>query len=84
MRNFNWSLSLAFAVITAMVVCSLKSTSPAAPPRESNQPFANAVEQRAETVEQLREIAKLLREQNALLTSGKVRVVIEADKPARK
>ncbi len=44
-------------------------------------PFANAVEQRAETIRLLREIRDLLREQNALLKSGKVRVVVREAKP---
>ncbi len=39
-------------------------------------PFANAVEQRQESNALLREIRDLLKEQNALLRSGKVQVVV--------
>ena len=37
-------------------------------------PFANAVEQRFETINELKEIKALLKEQNALLSSGKLQV----------
>lgn len=54
------------------------SAAPQAPP-----PFANAVEQRMETVNELREIRALMKEQNALakeqialLRSGEVKVVV--------
>lgn len=39
-------------------------------------PFANAVEQRNETIAQLKEIKDLLKEQNALLKSGTLQVVV--------
>lgn len=39
-------------------------------------PFANAVEQRNEMIVQLREIRDLLKEQNALLKSGGVKVIV--------
>lgn len=41
-------------------------------------PFANAVEQRFETIRELKEIKALLQEQNALLSSGKLRVTVSA------
>jgi hypothetical protein len=50
-------------------------SSDAAPPK-AKQPFANSVEQRMEMIKELREIKVLLKEQNALLRSGKVRVVV--------
>ncbi len=39
-------------------------------------PFANAVEQRIEIVNELKEIKALLKEQNALLSSGKLQVTV--------
>ena len=39
-------------------------------------PFANAVEQRFENINQLKEIKELLKEQNALLSSGKLQVIV--------
>lgn len=63
------------------------SAAPQAPP-----PFANAVEQRIETINELREIRALMKEQNALvkeqialLKSGEVKVVVvAAEKQAEK
>ncbi len=57
---------------------SLGEPAPTAAQRQGvRPPFANAVEQRAETIRLLREIRDLLREQNALLKSGKVQVVVQ-------
>ena len=47
-----------------------------AAPRATNQQFSNAISQRQEIIEQLRENNRLLRQQNALLTSGKIVVSI--------
>jgi hypothetical protein len=75
------SLSLRFALLigaNALLWCmlSLQQPSAAAPAKES-QPFANAVEQRFEMIRELKEINAQLKEQNALLRSGNLRVVIE-------
>ncbi len=48
-----------------------------AQPNEPNLPFANAVEQRIEIINQLKELNVQLKEQNALLRSGKLKVVID-------
>jgi hypothetical protein len=48
-----------------------------AAPQGGQPPFANSVEQRAETNRQLAEIAGLLKEQNALLRSGKLTVIVQ-------
>ena len=47
-----------------------------AAPQRGQPPFANAVEQRAEMVRQLQEINAALKEQNTLLRSGRVQVVV--------
>ncbi len=44
--------------------------------REPAQPFANAEEQRMQIIELLQETNALLKEQNALLRSGKLQVVV--------
>ena len=63
-------------------VLSLYRTSDAAPPKTGGQPpFANAVEQRMETIRELREIRRLLKEQNELLRSGGVKVVVVSAEP---
>ncbi len=41
-------------------------------------PFANAVEQRFETINELKEIKALLKEQNELLSSGKLQVIVKS------
>ena len=42
-------------------------------------PFANAVAQRFEIIDQIKQTNALLREQNALLRSGTVRVLVSLD-----
>jgi len=57
----------------AWCVLSFHQTSNAAP----GEPFANAVSQRAEMIAELKEIKTLLKEQNTLLRTGKIRVVVD-------
>jgi hypothetical protein len=45
--------------------------------RGPTQPFANSVEQRSEMNQHLKAIVDLLTEQNDLLRSGKLRVVVD-------
>jgi hypothetical protein len=74
-RRTGWALLLA---ANALVYCVLGfSQTPAAAQRTGGDPpFANAVEQRNEQTAQLKEIKELLKEQNALLKSGNLRVVV--------
>lgn len=53
-----------------------------AQPNRNPLPFANDVEQRFEIIAQLQKINQQLAEQNALLRSGKLRVVVELPNPA--
>lgn len=69
-----WTALLATNVVTLWMLGFYQTTT-AAPPR-NQEPFANSVQQRFETIEVLREISSLLKEQNALLRSGKLEVVI--------
>lgn len=64
-KPIRWFLPAALALLFCGVLGFYGSTG-AAPPAE-NQPFANAVQQRAEMIGQLRDIHKLLAEQNKLL-----------------
>ncbi len=79
-RRTGWAL-----LITANVLCycvlSFYRTGDAAAPK-GYPPFANSVQQRIETVNELREIKELLREQNALLRSGRLGVVVS--EPAKR
>ncbi len=57
------------------VVCMVGLNSPLQAQRQGPKPpFANPIRQRAEMISLLKEIRDLLREQNALLKSGKIRV----------
>jgi hypothetical protein len=52
----------------------------AAAPKEEREPFANAVAQRAEMIALLKDIQAQLKEQNQLLASGKLTVVVQTEK----
>lgn len=73
-RRTNWAVLIAANVLFYCVL-SFYQTSSAAP-QPTRLPFANAVEQRIETVKLLNEIKELLKEQNALLRSGNLQVVV--------
>ena len=73
-----WTLLIAGNVM-AVCVLGFYGAGNAAPPKV-NQPFANSVEQREEMLTELREITALLKEQNALLKSGTVKVVVSEEK----
>jgi hypothetical protein len=71
-------------ITAAIVLCvlGLYRPSAAADPETSqpNPPFANSVQQRAEMIEQLKAVVAELKEQNALLRSGKLKVLVSIDK----
>jgi len=69
-----WALLIAANVMVWGVLSFLQTGSAA--PRGAKEPFANAVTQRAEIAAHLQEIAGLLKEQNALLKSGKLKVIV--------
>ena len=61
------------------MVCVVGLNSPLQAQRQGPKPpFANPIRQRAEMISLLKEIRDLLREQNALLRSGKIRVVSQS------
>ena len=77
-RRMSWLLlSLGAALIVGML--GLYRAGSAAP-KEEREPFANSVAQRAEMIALLKDIHARLKEQNELLNSGKLTVVVEADK----
>lgn len=63
-------------------VLSFYRTTDAAGPPPARAPFANSVEQRIEMINQLKEINALLKEQNTLLRSGELTVLV--GDPAKK
>ena len=72
-RN-GWTL-LVLLNVTAFGVLGLYQTTHAGSPIGS-PPFANTSESRLEMVQELKEIRDLLKEQNALLKSGEVKVIV--------
>jgi hypothetical protein len=78
MKSYRWALLVGANVLTWCMLC-LHQQSTAAP---SPPPFANAVEQRFEMIDQLKQINALLKEQNSLLKSGSLKVVL-AEKPVK-
>ncbi len=72
-RRAGWTWLIVANVLFCCVLSFYRATD-AAPPKPK-PPFANSVEQRMEMIKELREIRGLLKEQNALLRSGTIRVV---------
>jgi hypothetical protein len=73
-RN-GWALLVA-ANALCLGVLSFYQTGNAQQSTGGQPPFANSTEQRMETITELREIKALLKEQNALLSSGNLKVII--------
>lgn len=77
-RNFRrWTFLVAINAAAWGVLGFYRASSAQAP--QANPPFANSVDQQAEIINQLKEVNRHLREQNALLRSGALQVTI-ADK----
>jgi hypothetical protein len=89
MKRFaSWTTVLLFNAL-AFGMLGLYETTVASSPGGTPPPFANTTESRLEMIQELREIRDLLKEQNALLRSGEVKVAVtklpnvgEAAKPA--
>jgi hypothetical protein len=73
-RPKRYGLLLAAVVLCYCVLSFYQATS--AQPPQAKEPFANSVEQRFEMVRVLTDIRDLLKEQNALLKSGELKVVV--------
>jgi hypothetical protein len=76
-RNILRSLVLVACGAALVGVLELLGGAQAAPP-SGQQPFRNAVEQRDEIVQELREIKLLLKEQNALLRTFTAKAPFDA------
>lgn len=76
--NLRWALLVA-ANVVGWCVLGLYRPGTAAP-REAQPPFANAVEQRGEMIEQLKAVVAELKAQNELLKAGPLKVVVVPDK----
>jgi hypothetical protein len=73
-----WTFLVMFNVAALSVLGLYRASSAQAP--QVNPPFANAVDQQAEIINQLKEVNRQLRDQNALLRSGALHVVISDKK----
>lgn len=76
--NAPWAVLTAANVLFFCVLGFYKSSS--AQPREGNVPFPIPEEQRGEMINLLTEVKQLLKEQNAILRSGNLRVVVTIPK----
>jgi hypothetical protein len=72
--SFRWAVLVSANVLGWCMLCLHQNGTAAPPP--GTPPFANAVEQRIEMIEQLRQINAQLKEQNTLLRSGTLKVVL--------
>ena len=80
-RHGGWALLVALNVLGYCVLSLYQTGMAGSPP--GSPPFANTTESQLEMVESLKEIKGLLKEQNALLRSGEVKVVVmEPPKPS--
>jgi hypothetical protein len=73
--SFRWAVLISANVLAWCMLC-FHQDSTAAAPAAPTPPFANAVEQRIEMIEQLKQVNALLKEQNALLRSGTLKVIV--------
>ncbi|WP_040351827.1 hypothetical protein [Blastopirellula marina] len=72
-KEKRWFVLLGLNALAILTMISWQSW--AAPPA-ANLPFANAVTQREQMIQYLKESNQLLKEQNTLLRSGKLKVEI--------
>lgn len=75
--RFRWAALVTANVLGWCMLCFHQQGTAA--PGAANPPFANAVEQRFEIIDQLKQTNALLKEQNTLLRSGTLKVIL-ADK----
>ncbi|HEX3870895.1 MAG TPA: hypothetical protein VHV77_10690 [Pirellulales bacterium] len=69
-----WAVLVAVNAAVLCVLGLLQASRAQAP--EVNPPFANAVDMQQEMITQLRELNRSVKEQNALLRSGTLHVVV--------
>jgi hypothetical protein len=74
-RRTGWALLVAANVLCYCVLSFYQTTRAASGPA-GRPPFANSVEQRMEMIRLLTEIRDQVKQQNALLRSGELKVVV--------
>lgn len=78
LTSARWFMLTAANVLFLCVLGFYRSSS--AEPRQGNLPFPIPEEQRGEMINLLTDVRELLKEQNALLRSGNLRVVVTVPK----
>ena len=76
MKTNKWLVFLLGVATGAMVLELVRVPDREVEAQEGKMPFASSIEQRQQTVEELRRLNALVQKQIDLLTSGKVRVVV--------
>ena len=77
-RRTGWALLIAANVLFYCVLSFYRATdaAPINPRQPAQLPFANAVTQREQIINQLRELNESIKEQNMLLRSGNLKVIV--------
>jgi hypothetical protein len=75
-RRTGWMLLIIANILFCGVLSFYRTTDAAQTTRRNPPPFANSVQQRLDMNNTLNEIKELLAEQNALLRSGKLTVIV--------
>ena len=76
--RFFW---LAAGMVAGLILSEwLRAPAALATAQDARQPFANSLEQRQQSVEELKKLNALMQKQLDLLTSGKVRVTVVDEK----
>jgi hypothetical protein len=76
MKRFAFLATVLLLNVLAFGMLGLYQRTVAGSPSGPPMPFANTTESRLEMIQQLKEIRDLLKEQNALLRSGEVKVIV--------
>jgi hypothetical protein len=80
MKTNKWLVFLLGVATGVISLELLRVPSREAEAQEGKMPFASSIDQRQQTVEELRKLNALMQKQIDLLTSGKVRVVVVEEK----
>jgi hypothetical protein len=76
MKASKWFVFLLGVAIGALALEIVRGPAREAEAQEGKMPFASSIDQRQQTVEELRKLNALMQKQLDLLTSGKVRVQV--------
>jgi hypothetical protein len=81
-NRIRWGLLIALNLFCWYMLGLQQPASKAQQSNNGDLPFANSVVQRFDTIDQLKQINAQLKEQNAFLRSGNLRVIVTLDPQA--